>query len=169
MKKKSNQKFTQRPLWFSIQIDLPIHNQKLGHTTNTNFGVCLVCIHVWNKLYLYIGIGSSIPIRRADVFSKAPFFSSSSFLLSTFFSQFAKGYWVFSIVLEIQYPSEIEREEQSSSCYFAKHIVHTKYSILLLLQIFYKIMEKSSFYWNWRKKEEFLPIGHFSATLKIVL
>ena len=162
MKKKSNQKFTQRPLWFSIQIDLPIHTQKLGHTTNANFGVCLVCIHVWNKLYLYIGIGSSIPIRRADVFSKAPFlfFPSSSPPPLHFFSQFAKGYWVFSIVLEIQYPSEIERSGAALELLLCKtHRTHQIFSNRYILD---KTMEK-------RKRIWLLPIGHFSAMLKIVL
>ena len=36
---------------------------------------------------------------------------TKSILSGVIFSQFAEGYWVFSIVLEIQYPSEIVERE----------------------------------------------------------
>ena len=42
-------------------------------------------------------------------------FTRSLCTFVSFFSQFAKGYWVFSIVLEIQYPSEIVERRQSPS------------------------------------------------------
>ena len=77
---------------------------------------------------------------------------------------------MFSIVLEIQYPSEIERERGAEQLLLLckTHRAH---------QIFYPppssdILQdygEEQLLWNWRKKEEFLPIGHFSATLKIVL
>ena len=111
----------------------------------------------WIKLYL--AIGSSIPIRRADVFSKAPLPPPLSYPLH-FFSQFAKGYWVFSIVLEIQYPSEIERSRAALELLLCKtHRTHQIFSNRYILD---KTMEK-------RKRIWLLPIGHFSAMLKIVL
>ena len=78
----------------------------------------------------------------------------------SFFSQFAKGYWVFSIVLEIQYPSEIERSRAALELLLCKtHRTHQIFSNRYILD---KTMEK-------RKRIWLLPIGHFSAMLKIVL
>ena len=148
-------------LWFSIQIDFPMIGNwwkvRIGPTLNLNLHRVLLLF--WIKPYYYLAIGSSIPIRRADVFSKAPLPPPLSYPLH-FFSQFAKGYWVFSIVLEIQYPSEIERSRAALELLLCKtHRTHQIFSNRYILD---KTMEK-------RKRIWLLPIGHFSAMLKIVL